>query len=297
MAEIQQQQYDAASAAVNQYAGKDLSQLSSDDKANLATNLAVMAKYQDSTSVYGNANVVLQNLNTLFVNGKISSTFDAAFFAGVNLAPPQSFNQAQVEKILTDIGNKWFTPSSLAAYRINNEDMVNGLKEVHRISEDGNVQAVQMFLNSKMDEAQKIKDSAKKEAEMAKWAMIGAIIGIGVGIAGAAAGGFAKGGNPFTKGFGEFGKGFAGGIEMSSRMGDATGKIIENAARAVNLEKKGEIDADRTLAEAASRMAEKAMQSNKEMADAASNQIDNILQTMTQTYRDIVHNLSFSIHG
>lgn len=289
MAEIQQQQYDAASAAVQQYAGKDVNQLSSDDKVNLAQNLAIIAKYQDTTSVFGNANVVLQNLGQLFVGGKITTTFDAAFFAGVNLATPKSFDKNQVDKILSDVGNKWFTPSSLAAYRINNEDMVNGLKEVHAISEQGNVQAVQMFLNSKMDEAQKIKDSAKKEAEMAKWAMIGAIIGIGVGIAGAAAGGLAS-----KTGFAS---GFAGAIDMSSRMGQTTGTIIENAAKTGLLVEKGTIDAERTQAEAASRLAEKAMQSNKEMADAAANQIDNILQTMTQTYRDIVHNLTFSIHG
>ncbi len=295
MAEIQQQQYDAASAAVQQYAGKDVNQLSSDDKVNLAQNLAIIAKYQDTTSVYGNANVVLQNLGELFVAGKITTTFDAAFFAGVNLAPPKSFDKNQVDKILSDVGNKWFTPSSLAAYRINNEDMVNGLKEVHAKSEQGNVQAVQMFLNSKMDEAQKIKDSAKKEAEMAKWAMIGAIIGIGVGIAGAAAGGFAKAGG--LKFDGNFGSGFSGAIDMSTRMGQTTGSIIENAAKTGLLVEKGTIDAEKVQAEAASRMAEKAMQSNKEMADAAANQIDNILQTMTQTYRDIVHNLTFSIHG
>ena len=289
MAEIQQQQYDAASAAVQQYAGKDVNQLSSDEKVNLSQNLAVIAKYQDTSSVYGNANVVLQNLGQLFVGGKITTTFDAAFFAGVNLATPRSFDKNQVEKILTDLGNKWFTPSSLASYRINNEDMINGLKEVHAISEEGNVEAVKMFLDSKMDEAQKIKDSAKKEAEMAKWAMIGAIIGIGVGIAGAAAGGFAS-----KTGFSS---GFAGSIDMSSRMGQTTGTIIENAAKTKLLAEKGSIDADRVTAEAASRMAEKAMQSNKEMADACANQIDNILQTMTQTYRDIVHNLTFSIHG
>ena len=295
MAEIQQQQYDAASAAVQQYAGKDVNQLSSDEKVNLSQNLAVIAKYQDTSSVYGNANVVLQNLGQLFVGGKITTTFDAAFFAGVNLATPRSFDKNQVDKILTDLGNKWFTPSSLASYRINNEDMINGLKEVHAISEQGNVEAVQMFLNSKMDEVQKIKDSAKKEAEMAKWAMIGAIIGIGVGIAGAAAGGFAKAGG--FKFDGNFSGGFAGSIDMSSRMGQTTGTIIENAAKTKLLAEKGSIDADRVTAEAASRMAEKAMQSNKEMADACANQIDNILQTMTQTYRDIVHNLTFSIHG
>lgn len=297
MTEISREQYDAASAAIQQYAGKEINQLSSDDKVNLAQNLATIAKYQDTTSVFGNPNVVLQNLGQLFVGGKVVSTLDAAFFQSVQLALPGSFDNSKVDSVLKEVGNKWFTPSSLAAYRINNEDLVNALKEVHAISEEGNVQAVQMFLNSKMDEAAKIKESAKKEAEMAKWAMIGAIIGIGVGIAGAAAGGLAS-----KVGFQGVNKtslagGFAGAIDVSTRMGQTTGSIIENAAKVGLTIDKGTIDAERVQAETAARLAEKAMQSNKEMADAAANQIDNILQTMTQTYRDIVHNLTFSIHG
>jgi len=275
MAEIQQQQYDAASAVVNQYAGKDLGQLSSDDKATLAQNLAIMARYNDTSSVYGNANFVMQHLSELFAQGKIPTNLDT-FFSSVPLPPPASLSKGQVDKVLENIGNAWFTPSALGKFRINQQDLFNALKEIQVISAEGEFKNAQMFIQAKMDEAQAIKDSAKKDAEMAKWAMIGAIVGIGVGIAGAAAGGLAKGLG--GGGLSGFGSGFAGGLETATRIGDTTGKILENGAKVGLLIDKGTIDANRVEAEAASSLAQKAMQTNKEMGDSAASQIDEMLR-------------------
>lgn len=273
-APVTQEQYTAAQAAVSHYAGKDVGQLTSDERLDLANNLAVMARFQDSTSVYGSSAVVLQNLGTIFSDGIVPSTVD---FSTVQLPPPSAFDQGAIDAAVAEFGNAWFTPSMMASLRINSQDLLAALKEVHVISEQGGVDAVKAFIDAKMQEAQDIQDSAKKEAEMAKWAMIGAIVGIAAGVGSAAGGGVASkfGGKGFFSGVGSS-------IDVTTRIGQSIGSIIENGAKVGLLVDKGAIDADRVMQEAAATLAQKAMQSNKEMADAAADLIRSICDNVNK---------------
>lgn len=287
---VSNEQFRAAEQSVGQYLGQGVGNLSDAQKSDLASNLAVMARYRDSSSVNADPSNVLKALNALPGDQGLTVGMYYNLMTGKPALPPASTNAPEPT---TSQGNEWFNPSSLSIYLQNNSELLNLLRDMHSMTEKQGYEALLAYADAQKSVADLTYESAKKDAEMAKWAMIGAIVGLGVGLAsaGLGAGGAAKfGGANFWSALGK-------GVGPAMGVGKTAGDILDNAMKSQILVEKGEIDRDKVLAETHARIDMDAREASNQMSQDAASQADNIRQTSESTSRETRHNLNFSNRG
>lgn len=276
-------QYNAASQVVANYAGQDISQLTQEQKNDLANNLAVMARYRDSQSVNGDTSKVLDALNQLPGGSKLTiGTFFELMSGKPGLVPPDVASQAVNSDVIA-----WFNVSAFVTFSLNSQDLLKLYQAMRGQSALQEAGMAQDFLATQLDLADTKLDIAKKEAEMYKWEAIGACIGMAIGVVGAAAGagvGKVFGGGSLLGGFGK-------GIAPAMQFGTSGGQIVTNLMKAHLTVEKGELEKTASLAETAAKMIWDAKESNSQAQQEYNQTANELRQAVESNSRETKHNL------